>query len=108
MVDRMPRRLVMLASDAICGASVGLAAILIAIGNVRLWELAALSAVFGIASAFFKPATTAIPPEVLPPELLVSAGSLSSLSESTAQYMLGTLGGGLIVAEGKNCIRGSG
>jgi len=98
VVDRMSRRLVMLISDSICGACVGAAAILIATGAARLWELAALSAVFGVASAFFKPASTAITPDILPPELLVSASSLSSLSQSLAQYLVGPLAGGIIVA----------
>ena len=98
LVDRLPRRLVMLASDGCCGLSVGLVAVLIAAGRGRLWELAALSAVFGVASAFFKPAATAITPEVVPEGLLVAASSLSSLSQSLAQYLLGPLAGGVIVA----------
>jgi MFS family permease len=98
VVDRMSRRLVMLISDSVCGACVGAVAILIATGAAGLWELAALSAVFGVASAFFKPATTAITAEILPPDLLVSASSLSSLSQSLAQYLLGPLAGGIIVA----------
>ena len=56
-----------------------------------MWELAALSATFGIASAFFKPASTAIPADILPPGLLVSASSLSSLSQSLGQYLVGPL-----------------
>src|SRR5579859_1874492 len=98
VVDRMSRRLVMLASDSVCGACVGAVAILIAAGAAGLWELAVLSAVFGVANAFFKPASTAITPDILPPELLVPASSLSSLSQSLAQYLLGPLAGGLIVA----------
>ncbi|MGH3149699.1 MAG: MFS transporter [Streptosporangiaceae bacterium] len=98
LVDRLPRRLVMLVSDGCCGLSVGLVAVLIAAGRGRLWELATLSAAFGVASAFFKPASTAITPEIVPGELLVSASSLSSLSQSLAQYLLGPLAGGVIVA----------
>jgi predicted MFS family arabinose efflux permease len=98
VVDRMSRRLVMLVSDSVCGVCVGVAAILIAAGAAELWELAALSAAFGVASAFFKPASTAITADILPPELLVSASSLSSLSQSLAQYLVGPLAGGVIVA----------
>jgi MFS family permease len=98
VVDRMSRRLVMLVSDSVCGACVGVTAVLIGAGAARLWELATLSAVFGIASAFFKPASTAITPDILPPGLLVSASSLSSLSQSLAQYLLGPLAGGIVVA----------
>jgi MFS transporter, DHA3 family, tetracycline resistance protein len=98
VADRVSRRLVLLVSDSGCALSVGLAAVLIAAGWARLWQLAALSAVFGVASAFFKPAATAIVPDIVPPELLLSASSLSSLSQSVAQYLAGPLAGGLIVA----------
>jgi hypothetical protein len=98
IVDRVSRRLVMLASDGVSGASVGLVAVLVATGRAELWQLGALSAVFGVASAFFKPAATAITADILPEEMLVSASSLSSLSQSLAQYLLGPLAGGIIVA----------
>lgn len=98
VVDRVPRRLVMLASDAACGALVGLAAVLIATGRARLWELALLSALFGVATAFFRPAANAIIPDILPEGLLMSASSLSTLSQSLAQYLLGPAVGGIIVA----------
>src|SRR5215472_12184686 len=98
LVDRMSRRLVMLVSDSVCAACVGAVALLIAVGKAGLWELAALSAVFGVASAFFKPASTAITADILPPGLLMSASSLSSLSASLAQYLVGPLTGGIIVA----------
>lgn len=98
VVDRVSRRTVMLVSDCVCGISVGLVALLIATGRSGVWELAALAAVFGLASAFFKPASTAIVADILPHELLLSASSLISLSQSAAQFLLGPLLGGLIVA----------
>lgn len=98
IVDRVSRRLVMLVSDSVSGVCVGLVAILVATGHAELWQLAALSAAFGAAAAFFKPASTAITADILPEGLLVSASSLSSLSQSLAQYLLGPLAGGLIVA----------
>ncbi len=98
VVDRVSRRLVMLTSDGACAASVCLVAVLIATSTARLWELAALTTFFGVANAFFRPASTAITAEILPSELLVSASSLSALSQSLAQYLLGPLAGGVIVA----------
>lgn len=98
VVDRVSRRTVMLASDCVCAISVGMVAVLIAAGRSGVWELAALSAVFGFASAFFKPASTAIVADILPHELLLPASSLISLSQSAAQFLLGPLLGGLIVA----------
>jgi len=69
-----------------------------AIRGARLWELFILSVIFGAASAFFRPAATAIVRDILPTELLVSASSLSSLSQSLAQFLIGPLAGGIIVA----------
>jgi MFS family permease len=98
VVDRMSRRLVLLASDSACAVAAGAVAVLIGMGIAHLWELAALTAFFGVANAFFRPAATAITPEILPAQQLMSASSLNSLSESLAQYLLGPLAGGVIVA----------
>jgi MFS family permease len=70
----------------------------VVIREVHLWELLLLSIVFGVAGAFFKPAATAIIRDILPTELLVSASSWSSLSQSLAQSLIGPLAGGIIVA----------
>ena len=98
LVDRFPRRVVMLISDTICGVAVAIAAFLVAAGEAHPWEFFLLSVVFGAAGAFFKPAATAIVRDILPPELFVSASSLSSLSQSLAQYLIGPIAGGIIVA----------
>jgi MFS family permease len=97
-VDRLSRRLLMLIADTVCGVSVSIMTLLIIMREARLWELFLLSIVFGAAGAFFKPASTAIVRDILPPELLVSASSLSSLSQSLAQFLFGPLAGGVIVA----------
>jgi MFS family permease len=97
-VDRLPRRLVMLISDTVCGVSVAVVTFLVAIREARLRELLLLSIIFGAASAFFRPAATAIVRDILPPELFVSASSFSSLSQSLAQFLIGPLAGGIIVA----------
>ncbi|MBO0822259.1 MAG: MFS transporter [Actinobacteria bacterium] len=98
VVDRMPRRLVMLASDCTCALAVTLVAVLITTGLATMWLLAALSAFFGLADAFFMPASTAITADVLPPDALVSGSSLSSLSQSLGMFLLGPLAGGVVVA----------
>ena len=98
IVDRVSRRLVMLTSDMLCCISVGIVTLLIATTGAKLWELAALTAIFGTAAAFFKPASTAINVDILPSELLTPASALSSLSMSLVQYLVGPLAGGIIVA----------
>ena len=73
IVDRVPRRLAMLASDSTRGAAVAVIAVLVALGALQVWELVLMSAVFGAADALFYPAATALTPEILPAELLVRA-----------------------------------
>jgi MFS family permease len=98
LVDRLPRRAIMLVSDCLSGLAVGLTGLLVAAGRATLWELAALSVIFGLASAFFMPASTAIVSDILPPQALVSASSLTSLSQSLFLSVLGPVAGGVIVA----------
>ena len=73
IVDRVPRRLAMLASDSTRGVAVTVIAALVALGALQVWELVLMSAVFGAADALFYPAATALTPEILPAELLVRA-----------------------------------
>jgi MFS family permease len=98
VVDRVPRRLVMLVSDAVRGLAVGAIAVLIARGGLRLSELIAMSAVFGTADAFFAPASMAYVPELVPAELLVQANALSQTSSQFAQGLIGPAAGGIVVA----------
>jgi MFS family permease len=98
VVDRLPRRFLMLTADAVCGISVSLVAVLVVSGVARLWELFVLTLIFGAAGAFFKPAATAIVRDILPADLLVPASSLRSVSQSLSGLVIGPLTGGLIVA----------
>lgn len=98
VVDRVPRRLSMLASDAVRGLAVAVIAVGIVAGGLRLWALIAMSAVFGVADAFFLPSMLAIVPEVLPGDLLVRGGALMSGSQQVARMLAGPALGGLIVA----------
>lgn len=97
LVDRLSRRTVMVVADTVCGVSVSLVSVVITVGGARLWQLFLLTVIFGSSAAFFKPASTAIVRDVLPPELFASASSLSSLSESLSLYLFGPLAGGIIV-----------
>jgi predicted MFS family arabinose efflux permease len=98
IVDRIPRRFAMLASDATRGAAVAVIAALVALGTLQIWELIMLSAVFGAADALFYPASTAVTPEILPADLLVQGSALNHTSETVAQNLIGPALGGLVVA----------
>jgi MFS family permease len=95
--DRLPRQLVMLVSDLVRAAAQGTTAVLLITGHARIWELAALQAVWGASTAFFTPATTGLIPATVSAARLQQANALMSLSRS----MMGILGpviGGTLVA----------
>ena len=88
----------MLVSDVVRGAAVGVVALLIAQGELRLWELIVMSVIFGAADAFFGPASMAIMPELLDDHVLVQGNALSQMSGQLSQGLIGPALGGLVVA----------
>jgi MFS family permease len=66
LVDRVPRRLVVLASDVARGAAVTIVTVLVATGGIHLVGLVCMALVFGIGDAVFFPAAMAIPPDWSP------------------------------------------
>ena len=95
--DRFQARRVMVASDLTRFASQGLVAVLLLSGRARIWELVVLQAVRGVALAFFQPASTALTPSTVPPELLQEANALRGLSLAFGQ-VIGPAVGGFVVA----------
>ena len=99
IVDRLPRLRVMLAAD-VARTAINLAfAAGAASGELALWEVYVLSAAAGCCQAFFQPAYVAIVPEITPPERLVQANSLTTLSGQFGQ-ILGPTIGALCIAVG--------
>lgn len=97
IVDRLPRRVVILASDFASGVVVSAIAVLGLAGALQVEHLYVASAFFGMTSAFFMPAMTAILPELVPVEVLQSGNALNGLSRQAARVG-GPVVGGLIVA----------
>ncbi len=97
IVDRVPRRLVMLASDLARGAAVAVIAVLVATGEVNLAALVCMSLVFGIGDAVFYPAAMAITPELVPSHQLVGASALNGTSFQLAGVLIGPAVGGVLV-----------
>lgn len=96
--DRFDRRRVMVASDVARGASVAVLAVLSLTGALQLWEIFALAAIYGGASAFFAPAFDAIVPDVVPAERLAEANALDQFARPAAMRLAGPALGGVIVA----------
>jgi MFS family permease len=97
LVDRVPRRLAMLASDVARGAAVAVVTVLVAIGEIHLIGLVLMAFVFGVGDAVFFPAAVAITPELVPAESLVGASALNGTSLQVAGVLIGPAVGGLLV-----------
>ena len=95
--DRLPRQLVMLASDVIRCAVQATIAVLLLSGAAELWHLVVLIGIYGTAEAFFQPAATGLVPATISPGRLQQANALLGLSRSSA-FVLGPAIAGVIAA----------
>jgi MFS family permease len=95
--DRVPRRRVMLASDAVRAVVQGLTGALLIAGGAEIWMLAALAAVYGTADAFFWPAMNGLLPETIESDRLQEANALLGGAQS-ASNILGPVIAGVLIA----------
>ncbi len=95
--DRLPRQLVMIASDVIRGGTQALLAVLLLTGSAELWHLLVLQAVYGAGEAFWRPASTALLPSVVSEARLQEANALMAVAVNGA-YTAGPAVAGLLVA----------
>ena len=95
--DRLQRRRVMLACDAIRAAVELFTFAMLLAGAMELWMFAATAMLFGAASAFFGPASTGLIPETVSGERLQQANALISISRS-ATSIFGPATSGALVA----------
>ena len=98
VADRFSRRTMMLLSDLVRGSAVGAVALLLMAGRLRFWELIVMAVVFGVADAFFSPASMAIIPEIVSDEQITQANALGQMSGQATQGIIGPAIGGIIVA----------
>jgi MFS family permease len=96
--DRFERRRVMLVANVVSGLMIAAIGVLVLTGEIRLWEIWVLVAVYGASVAFFVPASSAIIPEIVPSELLVEANSLQGMVRPLSLRLLGPAIGGVLVA----------
>jgi MFS family permease len=97
--DRFERRRVMLAADALRAVVVAMIGVLALADLLRLWQLVALVGLYGIGTAMFAPAITALVPELVPPDRLLEANALNQVSRPLMLRFLGPALGGLLIAQ---------
>jgi predicted outer membrane lipoprotein len=96
--DRLDRRLLMIAGDAIRFVSIGAVGLLSIAGNLHLAILVAIVIGYGVGQAVFGPAFSAIVPDIVPAHQLVEANSLSQFVRPAAMTLVGPLVGGILVS----------
>jgi MFS family permease len=97
--DRLPRQLVMVASDVVRGGTQAVLAVLLLTGSAELWHLFVLQGVYGAAEAFWRPASTALLPTIVSPRRLQQANALMAVSVNGA-YTIGPAVAGILVSAG--------
>jgi MFS family permease len=91
--DRLPRRTIMLVSDAARAVIQAATAVLLLSGHAQIGHLIVLSALNATAQAFFMPAATALVPQVTPAGRLQQANALLGITRSLAFGFGAALGG---------------
>lgn len=97
VADRLGSRRVMLATDAVRTLAQAVFAVVLFTGSPPLWVFLVLAAVRGAGDGFFRPALTALIPEVIEAEDLTDANALMGIVDSAAS-VLGPVASGVIVA----------
>lgn len=100
VVDRLPRRRVILVSDLISGVVTMVVAVLGFSGALRIEHLYVAAAFFGIAFSFTGPAISAIIPELIPADVLVPGNAVQGLSRQIAQVGGPVVGGAVVALSG--------
>lgn len=75
IIDRSPRKRILVSADVIRGTIVGLASIVVFHGRLQLWHILAVAVVLSLSSAFFNPTARVVIPRIVPGDRLVSANS---------------------------------
>jgi MFS family permease len=96
--DRLDRRHLMIAGDAIRGAAICAIGVLSILDILTMPRLIALVVVYGAGQAIFGPAFSSIVPTIVPDDLLVQANSLGQFVRPVAWTLIGPVVGGLLVA----------
>lgn len=97
LADRLDRRRLMIAADAIRLVAIGAIGVLALMDVLTIPILIALAILYGIGMALFGPAFSSIVPTLVPEHLLVEANSMGMFMRPIAMMFLGPLLGGVLV-----------
>ena len=98
--DRLPRHRIMVATDLVrAGLHLMLAALIFA-GEVQIWQLVVIEAVFGAAQAFFQPAYSGLIPQTVPESMVQDARAITETVEDLAFLIGPAIATGLVLGVG--------
>ena len=100
LADRISMRRIMVTAQIVLAIDAAILSTLVLTGAVQLWMVFVISAMDGVAGAFYSPATQAFVSELVPLKNLPNAVSLNSASFNGARLLGPGLGGLLIAAVG--------
>jgi MFS family permease len=98
--DRLPRHAVVIVTDLICAALHTLLAVLIFTGEIEIWQVVVIMALFGTAEAFFRPAISGLVPQTVPELDIQQANALMGVSRNVATFAGPALATALILTAG--------
>jgi MFS family permease len=98
--DRVPRHRLMVVTDLIRFVLHGTLALLIITGDVEIWQVVAIEALFGCAEAFFRPASTAVIPQTVPESEVQEANALVAMSNNVCEFAGPALATALVLGVG--------
>ena len=101
LADRLPRRLVFSASLVVYGLVTVCLIAVTAAGATALWPFLVLAAANGVSGAVGNPAARALPPVLVPSDLLSSAFALRSIAVRTGAIVGPAIGGLLFAVRGE-------
>jgi MFS family permease len=96
LLDRFDRRLVMIVDNSIRGGAMAIIPILAATGQLALWHLYTVAAVYGLLMMIALAGGPTIMPSLVAPRLLTAANALEMLS-FTLGGVIGPLAAGLLI-----------
>ncbi len=100
VADRLPRQLVLVASNIVSAATQAAAAALLVTDNAGISSLMVLEALNGTSSAFLFPAAAGITPHTVAPPLLQQANALLRLGQNAAMIGGSAVAGVLVASVG--------
>jgi hypothetical protein len=95
--DRFERRWLLVGADLLRAVALALLAGLTIGGQLELWHVVALAALYGTGAAFHAPAFDALVPEILDGDRLTQANALDQLMRPLALRLAGPALGGVLV-----------